>query len=48
MVSHKLITVLMNLSIVEKKNEEKDIKPIKIDTKHTLNKIGINEPCFCG
>ncbi len=41
-----LITVLMNLAIIQKKEEE--IKPIKTDLKYIKKKIGRNEPCFCG
>ncbi len=41
-----LITVLMNLTIIQKKEEE--IKPIKTDLKYIKKKIGRNEPCFCG
>ncbi len=40
-----LITVLMNLAIIQKKEE---IKPIKTDPKYIKKKIGRNEPCFCG
>ena len=43
-----LITVLINLTIVEKKEEEKEIKPVKIDPKYIGKKMGRNEPCFCG
>ncbi len=41
-----LITVLINLTIVEKKEEE--IKPIETSQKNINKKIGRNEPCFCG
>ena len=44
-----LITVLINLTIVEKNQEEENqIKPIKISSKNIGRKIGRNEPCFCG
>ena len=42
-----LITVLINLTIVEKKEEE-EIKPIKTNPRYIKKKIGRNEPCFCG
>ena len=44
-----LITVLLNLTIIEKpieKNEEK--QNIKIDPKYHGKKMSRNEPCFCG
>ena len=41
-----LITILINLTIIEKKNEE--IKPAKIDPKYIGKKMSRNEPCFCG
>ena len=42
-----LITVLLNLSIVQK-SEEKETKPTKIDPKYIGKKMSRNEPCFCG
>jgi len=42
-----LITILLNLSIVQK-NEEKEAKPTKIDPKYIGKKMSRNEPCFCG
>ena len=43
----ELITVLLNLSIVQQ-NEEKEAKPTKIDPKYIGKKMSRNEPCFCG
>jgi len=43
-----LITILMNLTIVEKATEEKESKPVKIDPKYIGKKMSRNEPCFCG
>ena len=43
-----LITFLNNLEIVEKNEEEENIKPSKISPSYTGKKIGRNEPCFCG
>ena len=40
------VTILMNLKIVEKPNEE--IKETKIDPKYIGKKMRRNEPCFCG
>jgi preprotein translocase subunit SecA len=40
------ITILMNLKIVEKNEEE--IKNTKIDPKYIGKKMRRNEPCFCG
>ena len=42
-----LITILLNLRIVEK-SEEKEIKPVEIDRKYIGKKMSRNEPCFCG
>ncbi len=42
-----LITVLLNLKIVEK-NEIEENKPTKIDPKYIGKKMSRNEPCFCG
>ena len=42
-----LITILLNLRIVEK-SEEKEIKPAEIDRKYIGKKMSRNEPCFCG
>ena len=41
-----LITILINLTILEKKTEQ--IKPAKIDPKYIRKKMSRNEPCFCG
>ena len=41
-----LITVLLNLAIVQKNEEE--VKPAKIDPKYIGKKMSRNEPCFCG
>jgi len=43
-----LITILINLTIVEKTTEEKESKPVKIDPKYIGKKMSRNEPCFCG
>jgi len=44
-----LITILINLTIIEKiENEEKEVKPVKIDPKYIGKKMSRNEPCFCG
>ena len=43
-----LITILINLTIVEKTSEEKESKPVKIDPKYIGKKMSRNEPCFCG
>ena len=43
-----LITILINLTIVEKTNEEKEPDPVKIDPKYIGKKMSRNEPCFCG
>ena len=45
-----LITVLINLTILEKQPEkaEKIFKPNKIDPKYIGKKMRRNEPCFCG
>ena len=40
------ITFLNNLEVVQKKEEE--IKPARIEPKHSGKKMGRNEPCFCG
>ena len=44
------VTILMNLKIVESKNEEpsKINKPKKIDPKYIGKKMSRNEPCLCG
>ena len=42
-----LITVLLNLTIV-KKDQEQDAKKTKIDPKYIGKKMSRNEPCFCG
>ena len=42
-----LITILINLSIVQKPIQE-EVKPNKIDPKYTGKKMRRNEPCFCG
>ena len=44
-----LVTTLINLSIVQKPTqEERVVKPTKIDPKYTGKKMRRNEPCFCG
>ena len=44
-----LVTTLINLSIVQKPTQEQRVvKPTKIDPKYTGKKMGRNEPCFCG
>ena len=44
-----LITVLINLTIVQKPEEQKPLsQPSKIDPKFIGKKMGRNEPCFCG
>ncbi len=45
-----LITILLNLSIVEKpiENKKEEQKNIKIDPKYVGKKMSRNEPCFCG
>ena len=43
-----LITILINLTIVEKASEEKEPKPVTIDPKYIGKKMSRNEPCFCG
>ena len=44
-----LITILLNLAIVEKpETESREIKPAKIDPKYIGKKMRRNEPCFCG
>ena len=43
-----LITVLINLTIIEKVNEKEEPKPVKIDPKYIGKKMSRNEPCFCG
>ena len=45
-----LITILLNLSIVEKpiENNKTEEKNVKIDPKYVGKKMSRNEPCFCG
>ena len=45
-----LITILLNLSIVEKsiENNTQEQKNVKIDPKYVGKKMSRNEPCFCG
>jgi len=44
-----LITVLINLTIVQKPEEQQPVsQPSKIDPKFIGKKMGRNEPCFCG
>ena len=44
-----LITILLNLTIIEKPIENKEeIKPTKPDPKYIGKKMSRNEPCFCG
>lgn len=43
-----LITVLLNLTIIEKPVETKKAEPIKINPNYHGKKMSRNEPCFCG
>ena len=43
-----LTTILLNLSIVQKSQEEEERKPTRIDPKYVGKKMSRNEPCFCG
>ena len=47
-----LVSILLNLKIVEKDREEEkeknNLKPSKIDPKYVDRKMSRNEPCFCG
>jgi len=44
-----LITVLINLTIVQKPEEQQQLsQPSKVDPKFIGKKMGRNEPCFCG
>jgi len=45
-----LITILLNLSIVEKpiENKKEEQKNVKINPKYVGKKMSRNEPCFCG
>ena len=44
-----LITVLINLTIVQKPEEQQPLsQPSKVDPKFIGKKMGRNEPCFCG
>ena len=43
-----LITVLLNLTIIEKPIETKKAEPIKINPNYHGKKMSRNEPCFCG
>ena len=55
-LKNDLIRILINLTIVEKtdeertniKKEKKNINPSKIDPKYVGKKMSRNEPCFCG
>ena len=55
-LKNDLIRILINLSIIEKtdeekinsKKEKKIINPSKIDPKYIGKKMSRNEPCFCG
>ena len=49
-IKYDLITILMNLKVVNNLGEEndRDLKNKKIDPKLIGKKIGRNEPCFCG
>ena len=43
------VTILINLKVVIQKNNEDDqIKSPEIDPKYIGKKMGRNEPCFCG
>ena len=44
-----LITILMNLKLIEAPREKMEIpKQKKIDPKYIGKKMSRNEPCFCG
>jgi len=45
-----LITILINLTIIEKplENKKENQEPTKIDRKYVGKKMSRNEPCFCG
>ena len=49
-IKYDLITILMNLKVVNNLGEEndRDLKNKKIDPRLIGKKIGRNEPCFCG
>jgi Predicted metal-binding protein related to the C-terminal domain of SecA len=49
-IKYDLITILINLKVVNKLSEENDtdLKNKKIDPSLIGKKIGRNEPCFCG
>ena len=49
-IKYDLITILMNLKVVNNMDEEnnKDLKNKKIDPRLIGKKIGRNEPCLCG
>ena len=49
-IKYDLITILINLKVVNNMSEEndKDLKNKKIDPSLIGKKIGRNEPCFCG
>ena len=43
------MTILINLKIVEKQNQEtENFESKKIDPTYTRKKMRRNEPCFCG
>ena len=42
------LTILFNLSIVQKSNEYKETEEKKVTNNLSKKKIGRNEPCFCG
>ena len=42
------ITILINLKVVERPNENKNNNQSKIDPKYIGKKMSRNEPCFCG
>ena len=44
-----LITILLNITIAEKREEEEvKVEPKKVDPKYIGKKMSRNEPCFCG
>ena len=42
------VTILMNLTVVEKPIKQKELESKKIDPKYIGKKMSRNEPCFCG
>ena len=44
-----LITILLNITIAEKSEEEEvKVEPKKVDPRYIGKKMSRNEPCFCG